>query len=189
MTRAKLVVRQWLPVAAVATVLCLLVYVTAQQLLRHAADDPQIQVAEDAAAALARGESPASVLPAGWIDIAASVAPFTMVLDEKGGVVVTSGLLHRAVPSFPAGVLEFARAHGEHRVTWQPERGVRIASVVIPLGGDKLGFVVTGRSLRESERRTAQFGTLALLGWLAALVISLAVTAAAEAMLPIRGGP
>ncbi len=180
MRRAMLVLKRWLPIAAVATVLCLLVHVTAQQLVRHAANDPQIQMAEDAAAALAGGEPPASVLPSGRIDIAESVAPFTMVLDEKGGVVVTSGLLRREVPSFPAGALEFARAHREHRVTWQPEPGVRLASVVVAFGGNAPGFVVVGRSLRESERRTAQLGTLVLLAWLAALAVSLALATGGE---------
>ncbi len=178
--RATLVLKGWLPGAAATTVLCLLVYVTAQQLLRHAGNDPQIQMAEDAADALARGETAAAVLSPGPVELARSLAPFTMVLDARGSVVATSGLLHGRPPAVPPGVIEFARTHHEHRVTWQPEPGVRLASVVVAFGGNAPGFVVVGRSLRESERRTAQLGTLVLLAWLAALAVSLALATGGE---------
>ena len=189
MTRTKLVLKHWLPIAAVTTVICLLVYATVQQTLRNAADDPQIQLAEDAADALAHGAPVASVVPPVPIDIARSLAPFMIVLDDKGGVVATSGLLHGQGPAVPPGVLEFAKAHGEHRVTWQPERGVRIASVVLAFGGATPGFVVSGRSLREAEKRTAQLVTFVIAAWLGALAISLILLSGGEVLVPAgRGG-
>jgi hypothetical protein len=183
-TRTKVVLKHWLPIAAVTTILCLLVYATAQQALRNAADDPQIQLAEDAAGALARDAAASSVVPPVRIDIARSLAPFMIVLDDKGGVVATSGLLHGQAPAIPPGVLEFARAHGEHRVTLQPERGVRIASVVLAHGGATPGFVVAGRSLRETERRVAQLVTFVTAAWLGALAISLMLLSGGEVLAP-----
>jgi len=188
-TRTKLVLKHWLPIAAVTTILCLLVYATVQQTLRNAADDPQIQLAEDAADALASGAPVSSVVPPAPTDIARSLAPFTMVLDGKGGVVATSGLLHGRAPAVPPGILEFAKARGEHRVTWQPEPGVRIASVVLAFGGAAPGFVVAGRSLRETGRRTAQLVTFVTAAWLMALAISLILLSGGEVLVPAgRGG-
>ncbi|MBZ5637743.1 MAG: hypothetical protein LAO51_03185 [Acidobacteriia bacterium] len=180
---AKGVLGHWLPIAAVATVLCGLVYLSVQQTLRSSANDPQIQLAEDAADSLARGEPVTSVLPSGRIDVARSPSSFMVVLDEKGEVVGASGLLHGKVPILPPGVLGFARQHGEHRVTWQPEAGVRIATVVIGYDGEKPGFVVVGRSLREIETRIARVGGFALAAWLAALAGSLVLVLACELFL------
>ena len=188
MTRTTLVLKHWLPIAAVTTILCLLVYATVQQVFRNSANDPQIQMAEDAAAALAHDAPVASVVPPARIDIERSLAPFTVVLDGKGGIVATSGLLNGRSPAIPPGVLEFAKTHGEHRVTWQPERGVRIASVVLAYGGATPGFVVAGRSLRESERRTAQLGTFVITAWLAALAVSLILVSGGEVLVPEVGG-
>jgi hypothetical protein len=49
------ILRHWLPLAALTTALCGLVYLAVQQALRQAANDPQIQMAEDAAYILSQG--------------------------------------------------------------------------------------------------------------------------------------
>jgi hypothetical protein len=59
---------------------------------------------------------------------------------------------------------------GENRVTWQPEPGVRIAAVVASYSGTQSGFVMAGRSLRETERRVDQLGELIGAAWLAGMV-------------------
>ncbi len=45
-------------------------------------------------------------------------------------------------------------------MTWQPERRVRIATVVVRYEGRESGFVLAGRSLREVEERVRRIGTL-----------------------------
>ncbi len=194
MRMARGVLRHWLPIAAVTTALCGLVYASVQQTLRHSANDPQIQMAEDTADALARGEPVASWVPSTRVDVAKSPAPFTVVLDERGSVVASSGLLHGRVPVVPSGVLGYVKQHGEDRVTWQPEAGVRIATVVVGYGGENPGFVVVGRSLREIEARILQVGGFALAAWLMTLAASLILVVAGEALLSdsgrgIRRGP
>jgi hypothetical protein len=74
----------WLPVSAAATVVILLISVAAQQDLRRGANDPQIQLAEDAAAQLDAGATPAAVLPPEHVDMAHSLAPFVIVFDRQG---------------------------------------------------------------------------------------------------------
>jgi hypothetical protein len=56
---------RWLLLSSLATVLCLLLYLVAQQIWRQLANDPQLQMARDAAAALADGQSPDAVVPYG----------------------------------------------------------------------------------------------------------------------------
>ena len=157
--------KRWLPLAIATAGLCGLVYLTVQQSLRMGANDPQIQMAEDAANALNTGAALNSVIPASRVDLATSLAPFMMVFDDSGKVQASTATLHGAVPVYPSGVLDYTRDHGEDRVTWQPETGVRMASVVVRY--DK-GFVLAGRSLREVEKRESQ---VELLSGLAMLVI------------------
>lgn len=98
--------RHWLPLAVVTTALCRLVYLAVQQSLRWGANDPQIQMAEDAADTLSAGRTPESVLPAASIDVARSLAPFMIVYNDSGETLASSGLLHGQTPVLPAGVLD-----------------------------------------------------------------------------------
>jgi hypothetical protein len=183
MQKAKMVFKQWLPIAVVLTAVCGLVYAAVQQSLRQGANDPQIQLAEDAADALAGGAQPASVVPEDRTDIAKSLAPFVMVFDDQGKNLTSSGLLHGQIPALPDGVLDYVRQHGEDRVTWQPEPGVRIAAVILACGGSEPGFVLAGRSLREVEIREDQIEFFAGATWLAGLLLSLVVIALGERFL------
>lgn len=162
--------RRWLPLAAVSTALSILVYLAVQQVQRSDANDPQIQLAEDAVHTLERGAALASVIPAGKVEMEFSLAPFVIAYDPAGRAVAGSGALRGRLPAPPAGVFDFVRAHGEERVTWQPERGVRIASVVRRAEAPDIGFVLAGRSLREVERRE-EYTRLACAGALGVLLV------------------
>ena len=105
----------FLPVAALASALCGLVYVVGQQELRSAADDPQIQLVEDAAARLDAGAMPSEVVGPTVADIATSLAPFVVVYDRAGTVLASDGSLDQALPRVPMGVLESARTTGPAR--------------------------------------------------------------------------
>ena len=179
----KNIIRHWLPLAVITFAFCGLVYAAVQQSLRIGANDPQVQLAEDTAAAIARGANPVSLVPPSNIDIAASLAPFMVVYDETGSVVTASGQLHGANLALPAGVLDYVKANGEDRITLQPEQGVRIAAVIVPVSGAKPGYVLAGRSLREVESRIDQFGLLVLAALLATLAGSLAVVVLVEVVI------
>ena len=117
------------PVLTVA--LCGLVYLAVQQVLRQSANDPQIQLAEDAANALAQNETTTNILSgAHTVDVGQSLAPFFLIYDDTGKPIASSGLLHGEIPSPPLGVFDYTRTHGQNRITWQPEPTVRIASVI-----------------------------------------------------------
>jgi hypothetical protein len=168
----------WLPIAAATTGLAGMVYVTAQQSLRLGADDPQIALARRTAARLDGGAAPASLLPE-QVDLATSLDPFVLVVDADGRLLASSVLLHGQALDYPAGVFDTVRRRDEDRVTWQPESGVRAATVAVPWHG---GFVVAGRSLELTEQHIDQLGLLVGAGWLATLGL-VAVAALLAALL------
>jgi hypothetical protein len=164
-----------LSIAVATTALCGLVFAAVQQSMRQSANHPQIQIAQDAADALARGDAPESVAPAAHIDIAKSLAPFIVVFNDRGDAIASSGQLHGQPLHLPGGVLDNVRLHGENRLTLQPEPAVRVASVIVPFSGPNPGFVLSGRSLREVESRTAQLRIFVFIAWVAALAVSLLI--------------
>lgn len=137
-------------------------YLISQQVLRMSANDPQIQLAEDAAERLTSGENAAHVVPEREVDMANSLAPFVIVYDDSGNPVASSARLDGSIPTPPRGVFDFVRTNRQERVTWQPRPGVRIASVV---NRASHGFVVAGRNMREVEIREALVFKLAATGW------------------------
>ncbi len=171
----------WLSSMVIVTTLCLLVYITAQQILRQGANDPQIQLAEDAAGLLAAGATPEHVLPLNGIDIAKSLSPFVVVYDESGAPLSSSGMLDGQTPTPPMGVFDTASWHApivghhlalgvpqnESRFTWQTGGGVRIAAVLVQTQGPHPIFVLAGRSLREVEIREGNLGAIVGMAWLA----------------------
>lgn len=148
---------KWLPLAIATAGLCALVYLTVQQSLRMGANDPQIQMAEDAASHLNAGATVYSVIPSTKVEITDSLAAFVIVFDQSGKVLASSATLHGTVPAYPMGVLDYVRKNGQDRVTWQPAPSVRMATVVVPY---KNGFVMAGRSLTEVEKRESQVESL-----------------------------
>src|ERR1051326_2469799 len=117
------ILARWSELAALATALSFVVYITAQQIGRENANDPQIQMARDARDKLVAGASATSIIPADSIDISTRLAPWVQVLNDSGRVVASSMRLHGKVQSVPSGVLYNVRASGEDAVTWMPEPG------------------------------------------------------------------
>jgi len=180
---------RWLPPAFLTTALSALVYLAAQQVGRQLANDPQIQLARDAAIALATGRPVESVVPTPDVNYGRSLAPFLMVLDDAGTVVASSGRLNGRMPEFPAGVLDHARQTGEERVTWQPEPGVRLATVVVRRPDAAGGFVIAGRSLSETEARYSQFQNITIVVWVVTLAGLFALVAAGEFVIARSSSP
>lgn len=180
----KRIVARWLPLAGVVAVLAILNAVTAQQLLRGSADEPQVQLARDAARALAEGHDAQLPLGSTPVDVSTSLAPFIIVYNPTGIVTYSTAHLNGNTPELPGGVLADVSTRGEARFTWQPAQAVRIAAVVVPIAGGSTGYVLVGRSLAETESRIQQIQALSLLGAGAALVAALFVVGVVEVLLP-----
>lgn len=163
----------FLPVAVLAILACGLIYVEVQQELRSGANDPQVQLAEDAAARLDAGATPGSVVDrSATVDPSTSLASFVIVFDANGSVLAADATLNGGVPAPPQGMLDAARSDSPSAVTWQPYSGVRIAAVTVAWKG---GFVLAGRSLSRVEQRESNAELIAgsaLLCILAALALA-----------------
>ncbi len=180
MNRIKNIVRTWLPFALVTIALCGLAYLLVQQSMRMGLNDPQIQMAEDAASALNNGATVDSVTAGPKVEMSASLAPFIVVYDASGKAVSSTGLLNGQLPAYPIGALDAAKQSGENRVTWQPNLDVRIASVAVPY---KDGFVVAGRNMREVESRESNAELIAVIAGLVTLIATFIVIACGEIFL------
>ncbi len=164
----------WLPMAWVITVLVMLVFVVSQQTTRYEANQPQVAIALELSAQLSSGTDPASLFGTGNHELAQTLNSFAIIYDAQHRPIAGNVNLNGKLPDFPAGALDYSLKHGEHRVTWQPNSAIRVASVIRPYSyKDKTGFVVVGRSLQESEAAIELVGKLALVGWLGALLGSL----------------
>lgn len=177
------VVLKWLPLAVAITLVSLVIYLAVQQGYRMSANDPQIQMAEDAATRLAADIPAQSIVGTGVVEIGGvrgSLAPYLVVFDDGGRPVASSMRLDGRTPTLPAGVFDYARRHGEDRITWQPRPGVRGAIVVVRHSGRRAGFVLAGRSLREVEVREHDLTLQVLAGLLVTLFATLIAVAFIE---------
>jgi hypothetical protein len=172
MNRFKNVLKAWLPFAVTISAFCFLVYAAVQQSYRQSADDPQVQMANDAADALAEGHSAEALVPAIKVSMEKSLAPFLIIYDSNGHELASSALLDGQTPALPNGVLDSTKQLGENRISWQPRAGVRIATVIVSY---KDGFVLAGRNMREVEQREAQVSMFASMTWILATLGTLAV--------------
>src|ERR1700676_2198976 len=88
----------WVYAAIAVTGVCALVSLAVQQNFRQSLNDPQIQMAEDAAAQLTAGNTSASVVsPGPLVDLRASLAPWVAIYDAQGNPIVASGQLDNAL--------------------------------------------------------------------------------------------
>jgi hypothetical protein len=183
----KTILKYWLLVAIIITGLCGLSYVAMQQVIRQSANDPQIQLAEDAASKLAGGQPLQLVVPTEKVDIASSLAPYLIVFDANGNPIAASGQLDGQMPSIPNGIFDYVKQNGEDRLTWQPRPGVRSAVVVTQFkSATTSGFVLAGRSLREVEIREGNVEQILAVGCIALLVVTLLATVLLFGKLPPR---
>lgn len=155
----------YLFIVAIITVTFGIIYASVQQAYRTAADDPQIQIACEINTRLQHGK-PIENFFTDTIDIAQSLSPFITLFDVNGKPVWSTGYLENKMPEVPTGVFEFAKSHGEHRVTWQPHPGVRMAMVIVSLNASPVGFIAVGRSLQEVEEREHNLVVMVFLGWI-----------------------
>lgn len=176
MPALKSVVISLLPLLIIITGLCGLVAVVMQQSYRQAANDPQIELAQAAAKLLTLDVAPSVIIPPGarTVEIDTSLSPWLIIYDAHGGPLTSSARLHNGVPHIPEDVFAEVSKNGEDRITWQPERGVRQAIVVV--GGGEKGFAVAGRSLREVEIRERKLWLIVLAAWLALMAGIISVT-------------
>lgn len=145
------------------------IYGVVQQMERRDANMPQIQLAQDVAAALNKGAAPSTQM-GNSVDMDHSLAPFVIVYDKQGHVVAGSGMIGTNIPQAPLGMLQSARGTDYHAITWQPRSDIRIASVSVAANQY---YVLSGRSLKEVEKNESSAFTLCAIGYVLSLAVVL----------------
>jgi len=140
-----------LALALILTVGGLFAALTIQAALRRSADQPQMQMADKYASALASGSRIQNTLPPLQVDIQHSLEPFAIFYDATGHAVEATGHLADSIPTPPLGVFVHMRTHAISKFTWQPRSGLRIAAVMRRVEGPQPGFILVGRSLQFTE--------------------------------------
>ena len=176
-------IRLWIPFAVTITLICGLMYGVVQQNYRQTANDPQIQISEDSARALSEGVVPSwkfiddmTVNGNQGVDMEESLATFMVLYDKDRKVTFANGGVNGGIPLTPPnGVFDYVDEHGSERLTWEPREGVRIATVITKYSqknNGPSGYVLTGRSLREVEKRVQKLTTDIVIGWFVAMALS-----------------
>ncbi|MDP2656293.1 MAG: hypothetical protein Q8P11_01870 [bacterium] len=165
-------VKIWVLVIFLSTVFCGLAFVIGQQILRMGANDPQIQIAEDLSVILSDGTDPTALFSSEPSDFSKSIAPFVIIFDTDGKAVAGSTMLNGELPTPSSEIFDYTKSHGADRFTWQTDSGIRTAAVLLSYGGDKPGYVLAGRSLREVEKREQEILMLAGIVWFGSLIVS-----------------
>ncbi len=155
----------YLIVTLIITIIFGVIYATVQQTYRTGADDPQIQIANDIKTKLQQSKPVANFFN-GTINILQSLSSFITLYDIEGNPLRSSGFLDGKPPELPSGIFDFTKSHDEHRVTWQPRNGVRMAMVVVTSNSSPVAFIASGRSLNEVEVREHNLITILFFGWI-----------------------
>src|SRR5579871_6624616 len=87
----------WLALLLVGYGIVLFTGLAVQQNYRQTANDPQLQLAEDAAAAWQAGQQPKNIVPATTVDTSQSLAPFVTIINNQRQVLASNAL----EPSLP----------------------------------------------------------------------------------------
>jgi hypothetical protein len=151
----------------VATILFGTIYVVAQQLDRLSANDAPLRLASQVASELREGQM-TTMDTQPHVDLSRSLAAFVVVEDAQGSATSGSGFLKGELVSLPTGVLANAAKSGQDDVTWQPQVGLRFATVTLKVGDQ---FVTAGQSLAPDEARDGTVQLLVGFGWLVSMLV------------------
>ena len=143
-----------------------------QQYLRRGADRQPMSLVNYVSDRVAHGADPVRLAGAPSREIASaawlrSSNFFAVLYNDAGQPIAGNATLHGSLPHPPTGIFRYARVHGLNKVTWQPEPGVRIATVTKPLPSG--GFILAGQSLIVGEAKDGRFNSLLSWIWLATL--------------------
>jgi hypothetical protein len=100
------------------------------------------------------------------------MTPFVIIYDKYGSPIAGSGYLGGSIPQVPIGVLAATQGHKINKVTWEPAKKVRIASVSVEADNY---YVLGGRSLSVVESNISSFSRWLVGVWVATMVAVFAV--------------
>jgi hypothetical protein len=179
----------WLPVAAAIAGIFATLYFISMHNIRNSVSDISVQLATDAREDLANGKEATTIIgEMKNIDMQKSLSPFVIVYDGDRNVLAGSTKLNGKIPVPPTGVFEYAARMGEHRITWEPQQGVRADIVLMHLAANgKSTYVLAGRSLQAIERQTSATRFVLGICMLVTMAVSFIATVAGQSIKPVSG--
>ncbi len=162
--------KTWIIFATSMTLVCGIIYVTVQQNYRLSANDPQLQLAGDAAVALSKGADPKTLAGSQSVEISESLSAYLVIYDTAGHQLASGANLNGIPLRIPAGVITYVTKNGKDAATWQPAPGVRQAMVGVLSPGQHRFIAFSGRSLSIVEERINLLRKQVLLGWIVSLI-------------------
>lgn len=170
-----------LPLAVVASCVLFVGYAQGQQIIRQNANEPQVQLAESIAAELSAGAPPQAFAGGGVAPLEMTQSPFVLIYDKTGTLIAGTASVGGKAPTLPNGVLGDHKDNfgtSDNRITWQPAANIREALVITPYtNASSTGYVVVGRSLRETENEESALTARTLIGWLGTMLAVLIASA------------
>lgn len=153
------------------------IFTIGQQVLRGDSDYPQVEVIQQVEGIIKQGV-PLDVIVNSEeaIDLESSMSLFVMIFDKDKNLVGSSAKIGGQSPTPSAENFDLAKSKGENRFTWQPEKGVRVAAVLKPVGDN--AYVLAGKSLKETDKRVKTLAVYTLIGWASAIILSVLLTLA-----------
>lgn len=134
---------------------------------RNMANDmPQLLATQAAKVVDAYGVEAVNAQPT---DLANDPVPFVIVYDKQSKPLAGTGYLDNKLAQMPVGVINHARANDPHAVTWQPQKGTRLASVTVL--SKKGYYVVGGQSLKVYENRDKRLALYTFAAYIATLLM------------------
>ncbi len=169
--------RAWIPLAVAITGIFIALYCTGQFILRSLANEEQVRISADVVRYLEGGGDPMALNSPMPTDIGTGLAPYIIFYSLDLRAMAGSGLLDNESPVLPRGVYEFTKKWGEHRLTWQPKPDVRHAVLMRHLDTPTAGYLLVGKSLKETERTICVLWSILSALWALTMLLSLLATA------------
>ena len=170
--KLKTIVAIWFPLAVSITLICVLIYLVAQQTIRLSANSHQTEIARDYAAILTNGQDIKPLIPKRQIDISQSLKTYVIIFDSNANLLFSSAFIDGKTPLPPKSVFDYVKTAGETKITWQPKPGVRSAIVIDRFEGLHPGYILVGKSLKETELLEDRIFSIVSLAWIASVAIS-----------------
>lgn len=160
---------------SVVTLIFGTIFLTAQQILRLGANDPQYAMVKDGVARIKATQNGYAAQSGEMIDIKVSESPFMAVLDQEKRLVVSNARIdstNQDIPLPPKAVFDDAKSKGVRTFTWQDSEGRRFATMVEHVALENSGadfYVLGAKSLKSVESRISRIGWKVFLGYLLTL--------------------
>lgn len=169
----KIIRASFLPILTIILITSI-AYVMVQQTIRDEANDAPIDLAQNISETVEREPTILeNQQQSQTVDPTKSDSMFIQVYKDDGSLAFSTLQIGQDKPTLSKSDLEASKNQRKAFTTWAPTNDVRLATVISRYEGNQPGYVVTGKSLAQAERRINNLTRTAALGAVAASVITL----------------